>query len=319
MRKLVMAAASLALCGNMLAADKPTAEEEAALRVVAYSATLAKFVSTNCQAFVVALAPSIRGKWQTEEEKYLRVEGVQLFLPDFFKVAYVYNGGVVGDVFCFGLYNPFYDHMLLCKAKNVKRSEIVDYKWVSGSTLRGDATTPKYPPSVGVNPPEQYFPIMLKTMGDVVKSFNSKFVGPSPDDAFAALQALDEAGFARLIDLAAFRTAQAVKMTGDKSAYGLATLATLVLRDDKYLNQPFVGQDETSRAVVTTVEKLPADVRTAFRPVAYFEAGGERCVVFYNSSMPTFLVLAHSKDGRVVQLGMFDVNIANDWEKKINL
>ena len=319
MRKLIVAATSLALCGNMLAADKPTVEEEAALRVVAYTATLAKFVSTNSQAFVVALAPSIRGKWQTEGEKYLRVEGVQLFLPDFFKVAYVYNGGVVGDVFCFGLYNPFYDHMLLCKAKNVKRSEIVDYKWVSGSTLRGDATTPKYPPSTGVNPPDQYFPIMLKTMGDVVKSFNSKFVGPLPDDAFSALRGLDEAGFARLVDIAAFRTAQAVKMTGDKSAYGLATLAALVLREDKFSNQPFVGQNEMSLAVVRTVGKLPTDVRNAFRPIGYFEVEGEKCVVFYNSSMPTFLVLAHSKDGRVIQLGMFDANIANDWDKKINL
>ena len=319
MRKLIVAATSLALCGNMLAADKPTVEEEAALRVVAYSATLARFVSTNSQAFVVALAPSIRGRWLKDEEIKLRVDGVQLFLPDFFKVAYVYNGGVVRDAFCFGLYNPFYDHMLLCKAKGVRQSEIVDYKWVSGSTLRGDATTPKYPPSTGVNPPDQYFPVMLKMMGDVFKSFNSKFVGPSPDDAFSALRGLDETGFARLIDIAASRTAQAVKMTGDKSSYGLATLATLVLRDDKFSNQPFVGQDETSLAVVKTVGDLPTNVRNAFRPVCYFEAGDERCVVFYNSSMPTFLVLAHSKDGRMVQLGMFDVNIANDWEKKISL
>ena len=127
-KRMIVAATSLALCGNMLAADKPTVEEEAALRVVAYSATLARFVSTNSQAFVVALAPSIRGRWLKDEEIKLRVDGVQLFLPDFFKVAYVYNGGVVRDAFCFGLYNPFYDHMLLCKAKGVRQSEIVDYK-----------------------------------------------------------------------------------------------------------------------------------------------------------------------------------------------
>lgn len=291
-------------------------EQEPVLREIAYTATLAKFVSTNCQAFAAALAPSARKRW-LDEEPTLRVKNAQFFLPDFFKVTYVYNGSVSGDTFCFGLYNPFYDHMLLCKAKDLKQTEVVDYKWVSGSALRGDESTQKYPAATGVNPPDDYFPTMLKTLGDVLATFNRKCVSSSPDAAFSALPALDADGIAQMLDIAVFRTAQAVKMTGDKSSYGLATLGSLILRDEKFSSQPFVGTDETTRAVVKAISKTPADFRAAFRPVGYFEADDEKCVVFFNSGLPRFLALVRSKDGKNVKLGMFDANSADGWEKKI--
>ena len=314
----VLLAMTVALgAAQNVAADAVGKEQELALREIAYTATLAKFVSTNSQAFVAALAPSVRGRWLKDEPK-LRVRDVQILLPDFFKVAYVYNGGIVDDAFCFGLYNPFYDHMLLCKAKGVKRSEIVDYKWVSGSVLRGDAETPKYPLASGVNPPDQYFPTMLRTMGNVIKSFNSKFVGPSPDASFAALQGLDEAGFARFIDIAVFRSSQAVKMAGDKSAFGLATLANLIFSDERFVNQPFLGGDVMTKAVVETISKMPGDFRKAFRPIGFFEVKGEKCILFYNATLPSFLALARSADGKVIRLGMFDVHIADGWEKRVD-
>ena len=293
-------------------------EQEAALREIAYTATLAKFVSTNCQAFAAALAPAARGRW-LKDEPTLRVKGVQLFLPDFFKVTYVYNGSMRDDAFCFGLYNPFYDHMLLCKAKNLLKTEIVDYKWVSGTALRGETSMPKYPSATGVNPPDDYFPTVLNVLGDVLSSFNGKCVGTTPDAAFDALPSLDTAGVARMLDIAVFRTAQAVKMTGDKSAYGLATLASLILRDQRFASQPFLGKDEMTQAMVKALSQVPADIRGAFRPVGYFEADDERCVVFYNVKLPRFLALAGSQGGKDVRLWMCDANGAAAFKQKIGM
>lgn len=316
----VLLAMTIALCGaKSVMADVANSgtvskEQEAALREIAYTATLARFVSTNCPAFAAALAPDVRERWQRDEQAF-RVKGVQLFLPDFFRVAYVYNGSVKDDVFCFGLFNPFYDHMLLCKARNLKQTEITDYKWVSGAVLRGDTSTPKYPLALGVNPADQYFLVMLKTLDAVLSSFNRTCVGTSPDDAFSAWRALDEGGIERLRDIAVARSAQAIKMTGDKSAYGLATLGTLILRDEKFSSQPFLDRDEMTRAMVKLLSTAPADIRKAFRPVGYFEADGERCVLFYNFKTPRLLALVRSTDGKSIHLGMFDANGTDAWKK----
>ena len=297
--------------------DTLNKEEENAVREIAYTATLAKFVSTNCQAFVAALAPSVRERWQNEELS-LRVRGVQLFLPDFFKVAYVYNGSINNDVFCFGLYNPFYDHMLLCKAKGLTKTEVVDYKWVSGSVLRGDKSVPAKPLSMGVNPPEEYFPSMLRVLGNVIKKFNQKLVKVQPDKAFASIPALDTVGVKRLVDMAVLRAAQGVKMSGDKQAFGLATLLDLIVRDERFANSPFVGDDHTTKAVLKALKSTSAEFRNAFRTIGYFEANGEKCVLSYNTVLPTFLLMARTVDGSVIKLGMFDAHIADGWEQRVD-
>lgn len=319
MKKLLAIAAGLAMSTTAMAAGDGSVppEREARLRVIAYSATLAKFVSTNNAAFAAALSPSARRRWQ-KEEPTLRVKDVQLLLPDFFRVVYAYNGGVAGDAFCFGLYNPFYDHMLLCKAKGLAKTEVVDFKWVSGAALRNDAAVPEHPPATGVDPADEYFHVLLGTMGGVLSAFNRAFVGPDPAAAFSAAPALDDAGTRRLLGIAALRTAQAVKMTGDKSAFGLATLAAMVFGDAGLPDRSFLGKDAATQATLKTLSDLPKDVRKAFRAVGYFEASGEKCVLFYNKSMPTFLALARTRDGNTISLGMFDVRIADGWEKKVN-
>lgn len=292
--------------------------QEAQLRAVAYSATLAKFVSTNSMAFASALTPSARERWQ-REELTLRIKDVQLFLPDFFRVAYAYNSSVSGDAFSFALYNPFYDHALLCSAKGLEKTEIVDFKWVDGAALRKDSNVYEYPPSLGVDPVDEYFPNLLRTMGGFLDAFNRKFVGTSPEVAFTSAPALDETGVKRLLGIASLRTAQAVKMAGDDGAYGLATLAAMVFEGGAYGEMPFLGADDTTQATVKTLSGLPQDVRKAFRAVGYFEASGEKCVLFYNKTMPTFLTLARTKDGNTIQLGMFDARITGGWKKNINL
>ena len=319
MKKLAVVAASLALCmaSQTYGSEDVSTEQKANLKAIAYSATLAKFVSTNSQAFVSALSPSVRERWQTEERK-LRVENVQFFLPDFFKVAYAYNGSVSGDAFCFGLYNPFYDHALICKAKGLDNPDIVDFKWVSGATFRGDASVPKYPPATGVDPADEYFPVLMNTAGKFLAAFNRAFVGSSPDAAFASVPTLDDQGIKSLLDIAAFRTAQAVKMAGDESACGLATLATMAFRDERLQDQPFLASDDATRATAKTISGLSQDLQRAFRTIGYFEADAEKCVVFYNKEMPTFLTMARTRDGNTIRLGMFDFRIADGWEKKIN-
>ena len=319
MRSAVAAAMATLMSSGQLSAvaGSLTKEQESQLQAIAYSATLAKFVSTNSQAFVSALAPAMRERWQ-KDELSLRVEGVQFFLPDFFRVAYTYNGSVVGDAFCFGLYNPFYDYMLLCKAENLEYTVIVDYKWVAGSALRRGVAASKYPSAVGVNPADDYFPVLLKTAGEVITEFNKIFVGTPPDKSFAVLPAIDKAGVERLLDIAKLRTAQAVKMTGDASAYGVATLSAAVLADEKLASQPFVAKDKGTQATINTLSGMPTEMRKSFRAVGYFESDGEKCIVFYNTSMPTFLVLARSRDGNTIQFGMFDMRIADGWEKNIN-
>lgn len=319
MKKLTLVVVSLALCmaSQTYGGEDVSPEQKANLKAIAYSAALAKFVSTNSEAFVSALSPSVRERWQAEEQK-LRVENVQFFLPDFFRVAYAYNGSVSGDAFCFGLYNPFYDHVLICRAKGLDSPDIVDFKLVSGAALRGDTSIPKYPPAIGVDPADEYFPILLKTAGDFLSAFNKSFVGRSPDAAFDSVSAIDEAGVKRLLDIAAFRTAQAVKMAGNESAYGLATLATMAFREEKLQNQPFLDSDAETRATAKTISGLSQEMRRAFRTIGYFEADGEKCVVFYNREMPTFLAMARTRDGNTVRLGMFDIRIADGWEKKIN-
>jgi len=320
MKKLLAIAVGLAMSSTAMAAGDGSVppEREARLRVIAYSATLAKFVSTNDAAFAAALSPSARRRWQ-KEEPTLRVKDVQLLLPDFFRVVYAYNGGVAGDAFCFGLYNPFYDHMLLCKAKGLAKTEIVDFKWVSGAALRNDAAVPEHPSATGVDPADEYFHVLLGTMRGILSAFNRAFVGPDPDVAFSSVPALDAAGIRRLLGIATFRTAQAVKMTGDKSAFGLATLATMVFSDVSFPNRSFLGKDETTQVTLNTLSNLSKDERKAFRAVGYFEAGGEKCVLFYNSFMPTLLALARTMDGNTVCLGMFDARIADGWEKKVDL
>jgi len=311
--------ASTALMGHGQPSGDETMskERESQLQVIAYSATLAKFVSTNSLAFTAALAPDARERW-LKEEVSLRVEGVQLLLPDFFKVAYTYNGSVAADTFCFGLYNPFYDHMLVCKAKNLQDTTVVDYKWVAGSGLRQDSTVPKYPLAIGTSSAETYFPSLLKTAGDTLAAFNRAFVGVDPDKAFSSLATLDKEGRARLLDIAKLRAAQAVMMTGDKSAYGLATLSASVLADGNIAKESFVGTDKVTQATVKMLDGMPSDVRRKFRAIGYFEAQGEKCVLFYNMAMPTFLVLTHTADGNTVRLGMFDMRIADGWEKQVN-
>ena len=313
----VIASTALMGYGQPSSGEPMSKEQESQLQAIAYSATLAKFVSTNSLAFAAALAPDARERW-LKEEVSLRVEGVQLLLPDFFKVAYTYNGSVAADTFCFGLYNPFYDHMLLCKAKNLQNTKIVDYKWVSGSELRQDPTVPKYPLATGTSSVETYFPALLKTAGDILSAFNRAFVGPAPDKAFSSMATLDKVGHDRLLDIAKLRAAQAVKMTGDKSAYGLATLSAAILADGNMAKESFVGSDKVTQATVKTLDGMPSDVRRKFRAIGYFEAQDEKCVLFYNMEIPTFLALAHTEDGNTVRLGMFDMRIADGWEKQVN-
>ena len=158
----------------------------------------------------------------------------------------------------------------------------------------------------------------MNTAGKFLAAFNRAFVGSSPDAAFASVPTLDDQGIKSLLDIAAFRTAQAVKMAGDESACGLATLATMAFRDERLQDQPFLASDDATRATAKTISGLSQDLQRAFRTIGYFEADAEKCVVFYNKEMPTFLTMARTRDGNTIRLGMFDFRIADGWEKKIN-
>ena len=67
--------------------------------------------------------------------------------------------------------------------------------------------------------------------------------------------------------------------------------------------------------MVKLLSTAPADIRKAFRPVGYFEADGERCVLFYNFKTPRLLALVRSTDGKSIHLGMFDANGTDAWKK----
>lgn len=318
MKPWILAATGLALCGKAMAAggEKITPAEDANIRAVAYAATVANFTATNGAAFVRALSPQARVKWEADE-KALRIRGVQCFIPDFFKVLYSYSGAVSGDAFCFGLYNPFYDQMLLCKAENVKRPVVTDYKWLSGVDLRGDSVVQRYPCGTGVTAADDYFPTMLQVLGDTLKAFNAKFLKNEAGEAFLSAPALDEKGRTRLLDTASLRMAQVQKVTTDKKALAVAFLARHVLADAVCDDKPFVGKDSTTLAVQKTLKDIGDSYRKSFKMIGYFEAGKTRCVLHYNVKLPTFLVLAMCDDENTIRLGMFDAHIADGWKNKL--
>lgn len=319
MGKLTLVAAGLVLCGTAMA-SKPTgltAEEEMGVRAVAYSTAVAQTASTNCLAFAAALEPKARARW-SEEEPALRIRGVQCFLPDFFKVVYVYTGGVSGDSFCFGLYNPFYDHMLLSRVQIGNRTHILDYKWIAGEALRDEKDTPAYPLATSVTSFEGYFPSLLKVSGGVVSSFRMKFDGTNAMQNFKAMPTLDQAGKKRMLDIAQFRVAQVSRMVGGKSSFGLMALANAVLTDAKRAGLSCVGDDATTAAVMKMLSGLPEGLRGCFKPIGYSEPSDGKCITFYNTSMPTLLVTAYSANGNVIRFSMFDARIADGWENKVS-
>ncbi len=205
-------------------------KQEKTQQAVAYAAVIAQTSSTNCMAISAALSPAAARKWQAQQDLLL-LEGKQYFLPDFFKAATVFSGGVSGDAFCFGLYNPFHDRMWLASVKGFDKPQIVDFRWVSGASLRSEQKPLALPTANGVNPPSDYFIVMLKSVGDAMKGFVKRFGGASFAAELAALPELTAAEAAGMVDVMKLRLAQIVQMQRNKRGTGTLLLGAQVLKN----------------------------------------------------------------------------------------
>lgn len=321
MKLLTMAILASAVCGSAWADEGkgPMNEsQEKTQQAVAYAAVIAQTSATNCMAISAALSPAAARKWQAQQDMLL-LEGKQYFLPDFFKAATVFSGGVSGDAFCFGLYNPFHDRMWLASVKGFDKPQIVDFRWVSGASLRSEQKPLALPTANGVNPPSDYFIVMLKSVGDAMKGFTKRFGGASFAAELAALPDLTAAEAAGMVDVMKLRLAQIVQMQRNKRGTGTLLLGAQVLRNGAgKLGANMAGEKET-QATLKAVGGMPSALRQQFQPIAYFEVGQESCVVFNSPALPTLLVMARCSDGKTMRFGMFDLRIANDWEKKAGI
>lgn len=318
MKPWILAATGLALCGKAMAAggEKITPAEDANIRAVAYAATVANFTATNGMAFTAALAAEERKRW-VREEKTLRTHGAQCLLPDFFKVAYAHVGKVGGSGYCFGLYNPLYDHLLACRVADVKKPQVVEYKWVSGEALRGEKVVSRYPQSFAARTPEDYFPNLLRVTGDVLDAFRGKFDNADVVQAFSALPALDDAGKKRLLDIAELRVAEVAKLTGDQTAVALMMSANRVLADAALAQSPNVSKDKTTQGVMSVLAKMTKELRSGFRPIGYYETDAQKCVLFHCRGLKTLLVQATYKESEGLMFSIFDANAADGWKQKL--
>jgi len=318
MKSLIIAAAGLALCGRAMAegGENISHEDDANLRAVAYAASVANFTATNGMSFAAALTRTERQRWVCEE-KTLRTHGAQCLLPDFFKLAYVHIGKVGASGYCFGLYNPLYDHLLACRVIDVRKPQVVEYKWVSGNALRGEEIVSRYPISFAARVPEDYFPNLLKMTGDVLEAFRSKFADADVGKAFSMLPALDDAGKQRLLDIAELRVAEAAKLNGDQKALTMTLAAGRVLAAAELARSTNVGKDKTTQGVMNALSKMSKELRSGFRPIGYYEADAQKCVIFHCKGLKTLLVQATYGEKEGLMFSMFDAHAADGWKQKL--
>lgn len=318
MKLLTMAILASAVCGSAWADEgrgQMSEDQEKALRAVAYASVVAQTSATNCRAVSAALSPAAARKWRTQSDMLL-LEGKQFVLPDFFKAAAVFSGGVSGDTFCFGLYNPFHDRMWLAWVRGFDKPEIVDFRWLSGASLRSEKNPRALPTANGVNPSSDYFIVMLQSVGDVMKGFGRRFGTGEFASELSALPDLTAAEAARMVNVMKLRLAQIAQMRKSERGVGTLMLGSHVLRNGVGELGANMEDEKESQATLKTLNGLDSALRKRFQPIAYFEDGLESCVVFNNPALPTLIILARCPDGSKLKLGMFDMRIAEDWKQK---
>lgn len=238
------------------------------------------------------------------------MDGVQCFMPDFAKVRYTMVGGHDDKGFVAGFYNPFYDAFFLMTVETSEKvATISGFRVVTAARLRGVDPCAAYPAASGTASPLGYLSGVLsetRLAGDTfVKVFNDDF-----RKAFAALGQAEGAELERLLEIAKFRVAQALKISNDESVLRDAALAEALLKKTSLRDSAFLSDDASTKKTLDTVAGLPEEFRKNFKVIAYFPDGEFSNVVFFNKMIPTTLVHAHVGEEQKTWFRLFDATVA---------
>jgi len=237
------------------------------------------------------------------------MDGVQCLMPDFSKVKYAMIGGHDDGGFALGLYNPFYDAFFVMLVEDSGKVAVSGFRAVTCARLRGDDPCAAYPAASGSAEPFDYLPGVLAQTRLAGDTFKEKFGG----DFRAAFAALDQAGGAeleRLLEIAKYRVAHALKVANEESVLRDAALAEALLKNGTRKGGAFLSGDASTKKTLETVAAFPEELRKAFKVIAYFPDGEFSNVVFFNKKIPTTLVQAHVGEGRNTWFRLFDAHLA---------
>ena len=246
------------------------------------------------------------------------MDGVQSFMPDFAKVKYAMIGGHDDEGFAVGFYNPFYDafFVMTVESHGKKVATVSGFRAVTAARLRGEDPCAAYPAASGSASPTDYLPGVLAQTRLAGEAFQAKFNGDFRK-AFAALGQAEGEELDRLLEIAKYRIAHALKIANDKSVLRDAALAEALLKKDSLRGSDFLSDDPSTKKTLDTLSGLPEEFRKAFKVIAYFPGGESSNVVFFNKIMPTTLVQAHVGKDQKTWFRLFDAHVAGIPELKL--
>ena len=300
------AAAIMAIAVPMAALAAVTGREA---KIVAEASTISISMADNFRSAAGIMTDAAKKDFDAFCDATV-MDGVQCFMPDFSKVKYAMVGGHDDNGFVVGFYNPFYDAFFLMMVEDAdKVAKISGFRAVTSARLRGADPCAAYPAASGSAAPVDYLPGVLAETRLAGETFKKLFNGDFRT-AFAAVGQSEGAELERLLEIAKYRVAHALKIANDKNVLRDASLAEALLKKTSLRGSDFLSKDASTKKTLETVDGLPEDFRKAFKVIAYFPDGEFSNVVFFNKKIPTALVQAHVGEGQNTWFRLFDANVA---------
>ena len=278
------------------------------------SAILAESMTTNYLGVMKIMTPeALRGF--AEFGGRMKLDGKQLFLPDFCKVKYSMLGGFDENGFVLGLYNPFFDAYMVFLVEDRTKVSISGFRAITRTRLIAKKNAKPYPAATAANPPEDYFLGVMAQVKSASDAFKNRFMGADFRKKFGEIAAADAADDARLVEILKFRIATMAKVTKDKNVFKDAVLSSSIITDPKMKTSVFVASDHSTKRTLESLEGNLAGIRDSFKFVAYFPTGEYTNLIYWSPRLPTLLIQAHVGKDSKTWLRMFDAHLAVSQDK----
>lgn len=241
------------------------------------------------------------------EKKWLSITGdvfSQEQLRDFFCGAFILRGPVNKDGSIAGMYNPWWDTILITESyqtevsvdgKTDKIRKVGDFVFMSGATFRGDKGTDTAIAEKLASPGGSPSKLALELTDRTRKKFDAMYGKMKTPLLLDHPGANSESSKKQIVACAAVRLKMTQLLLKDKVRFEDAWSVAKVLRTGNRDTFDLLFPSEFGTMMSRTFCRLPEVVRADFEPYGYYpdkEGGKARIYIFINTEFPRLFAVA---------------------------
>ena len=244
---------------------------------------------------------NVAGEWNKSVGLEMSVQQ----LTDFFTGASVVSGSVGRKGGVVGLYNPWWDAILLLNINTNSETDfdnsplkIIDYLFVSGEMFRGEDVKGAVKCLTVVPESDPLSVELWRVTAGTRRAFQEMF--PVEDDSPRAwgrlapvrerLEKSKDKDMERIQTRSALRLQHSVALLKNARDTGLASFITRLARKGSLYRLYKYFREPNSRVLLKSFSELPETIRKGFTPYCYFPTERATLYVLVNKDIPTLYV-----------------------------